>query len=252
MSVETGQSQRQINPDLEQLIHLQKIDKEIARKTDLKDNTLPSEIEGLRVSYENAKERLKTFDEELNSINKQRKDLELKVEETKDSIAKAKKKLPEVKTNVEYRAIIKEQDNFEKKIVQMEDEQLELMEKIDAKSGERKELEKSESEEKRKFEVNKKEKEEAIAELGKRLAGLTSEREEIITAINPDVYENYTKVSRQRSGIGVAEIVDCSCRACFQLVPPQLDVLIRTTDEIYQCPHCDRYLYHLPEESETS
>ncbi|VAX21198.1 hypothetical protein MNBD_NITROSPINAE04-1505 [hydrothermal vent metagenome] len=252
MSVDTGQSRRKINPDLEQLALLQKIDQEIARKTDLKDNALPAEIEELRVSYEKAEELLKKFDEELNSINKKRKDLELKVEETMNSIAKAKKKLPEVKTNVEYRAIIKEQDNFEKKIVRMEDEQLEMMEEIDTKSGERKELEKAESEEKRKFEVNKKEKQEAMAELGKRLTALSAQRDEIITAISPDVYANYSKVSRQRSGIGVAEVVDKSCRACFQMIPPQLDVLIRTTDEIYQCPHCDRYLYHVPEESETS
>ncbi|VAX24263.1 hypothetical protein MNBD_NITROSPINAE03-1524 [hydrothermal vent metagenome] len=252
MSVDTGQSQRKINPDLEQLVHLQKIDQEIARKTDLKDNTLPAEIEELRASYQSAKERLKKFDEELSSVNKNRKELELKVEETRDSIAKAKQKLPGVKTNVEYRAILKEQDNFEKKIAQMEDEQLELMEKIDTKSGERKQLEESESEEKQKFEVNKKEKEEAMGELGKRLTALSIERDEVITAISPDVYANYSKVSLQRSGIGVAEIVDQSCRACFQLIPPQLDVLIRTTDEIYQCPHCDRYLYHVPEEGETS
>ncbi len=252
MSVDTGQSRRKINPDLEQLAHLQKIDQETARKTDLKDNALPTEIEGLRVSYENARERLKKFDEELSAINKQRKELELKVEETRDSIAKAKQKLPGVKTNVEYRAILKEQDNFEKKIVLMEDEQLELMESIDTKSGERKQLEKSESEEKQKFEVNKKEKEEAMGELGERLAELSAQRDEIITAISPGVYANYSKVSRQRSGVGVAEIVDQSCRACFQLIPPQLDVLIRTTGEIYQCPHCDRYLYHVPEESETS
>jgi hypothetical protein len=252
MSVDTDQSQRKTNPDLERLIHLQKIDKEIARKTALKDDTLPAEIEALRVGYENAKESLKKFDEELNSVNKERKDLESKVEETRGSIAKAKKKLPEVKTNVEYRAIIKEHENFEKKIVQMEDQQLELMEKIDLKSGERTELEKVASEEKQKFDVDKKEKEEAIITLTNRLDELGSERLEVITSITPDVFANYEKVSGQREGVGVAEVADRSCHACFQTIPPQLFVLIRTTDKIYQCPHCDRYLYHVPEEDEAS
>ena len=74
----------------------------------------------------------------------------------------------------------------------------------------------------------------------------------VITAITPGVFANYEKVSGQRGGIGVAEVVDSSCQACFQMITPQLFILIRTTDKIYQCPHCDRYLYHVPEEGETS
>ncbi len=249
MGSNTEQIQNKMNPDLEKLILLQGLDKEIARKADLLENTLPTEIDKLRSGLETARENLKRFDEELEMLNKNRRELEAEVEINKENIAKAKQKLPDVKTNVEYRAILKELDTFEKKIVAIDDNQIELMEAMDGKDDEKKALDAALKKEEAAFNNLKGEKEEAMASLEKTVAELKTKRATIVDQISGAVLSNYEKVSQMR-GTGVTQVVDQSCQSCFQMIQPQLYYLVRTSDKIYQCPHCDRYLYHDPKENE--
>jgi len=240
-----------MNADLDGLVAIQKIDTEIARKARLADKILPEEIEKIREDHSNAETKLENFKKQLQEDNKRRRDLESAVDETKNSIAKAKQKLPEVKTNVEYRAILKELDNFEKKIVAMEDEQIELMETIEEKSSEKERLVKEAAAEEEKFNAIRAEKEDGIKSLKSRIAELQKQRESILNGITPSILVNYEKISKQRNGVGVTTVADGSCQGCYQLITPQLYYLVRTSEKIFQCPHCDRYLYYIPEEEKS-
>ena len=250
MDTNTEQIQNKMNPDLEKLIRLQVIDKEIARKSELLNTILPAEIEALRSGVETARDKLNRFDKDVESLGKKRRELESDVESHKGAIAKAKLKLPDVKTNVEYRAILKELDTFEKKIVEVDDKQIELMEALDGKDDEKKALGETLKKEEAAFGELKVEKEEAMTSLKKALAELTAKRDNTISSISGAVLKNYEKISRTRGGIGVTKVLDQSCQSCFQMIQPQLYYLVRTSDKIIQCPHCDRYLYHEPGENE--
>jgi len=252
MSVDTGQTRRKTNADLERLVRLQKVDIEIQRKTRLADVVIPAEINRFRAGYEGARDRLGAFDEEVNGLNAQRRELEREADQTRDAMAKAKQKLPEVKTNVEYRAILKELDNFEKKIVGLDDRQLEIMEAVEDKSGDRKSLEEAAAGEKEKFDAVRVEKEAAIGDLREAIGRLRAERDAIVARITPEIFSSYERVSRQRDGIGVTQVIERSCQACHQLIPPQLYYQVRTTEDIYQCPHCNRYLYYEPSQEAES
>lgn len=243
MSVDADQVQQNTNPDIERLVRLQGVDSDIQAKRKLAETTLPKEIDGARGGLEAAEARLKNFDDELAAMAKTRREMEAEVESTKDSIAKGKQKLPDVKTNVEYRAVLKEIENFEKKIVQLDDKQLELMERQDEKAGERKSLEEVVAAERARFDAMKKEKEAVIDGLKKEIEALRAERKTLVNDITPSVLTTYEKVSQQREGVGIAEVDERTCQACHQLIPPQLYYHIRTTDGIYSCPHCHRYLY---------
>ena len=231
-----------MNIDLERLILLQKLDLKIARKSDVLKR-LPVEIEKARADLDEAKSLLKDFDDEVDAANKRRRELETEVETIRDQIAKAKAKLPQVKTNVEYRAILKEQEGYEKKIVDLEDEQLELMEKIEGRAGDRGGLERKVKEEEEKFGVIKAEKEAAIAQVEKDLDELQGERKEILSRITPSILKKYESVLKNRDGVGVVTVRENLCQGCNQLIPPQLYYQVRTTDNIYQCPHCSRFIY---------
>ena len=80
---------------LQQLVQLQKIDDQILEhKKTLVD--IPTQIDSARAELEEKKNILKVVTEEIETLQKQRKDLELEVQEENDLMAKAKTKLPEV------------------------------------------------------------------------------------------------------------------------------------------------------------
>ncbi len=243
MSVETGQTQKVMNADLEKLISLQVKDSDIARKQTLL-KTLPDEIKKSYSSAQEAKTALEGFDNKQEANSRLSRELEAEVEDHKEKIAQSKTKLPTVKTNVEYRALLKEQENFAKKIIQLEEKQLELMETLESDSGVRASLEKIYNEEESKFKIIQKEKEAAIEEVKAALDKLIKERKEIIGGITPNIYASYEKVMRARDGIGVAKIADMLCEGCNQTIPPREYYEIKSSDKIHQCPHCSRFLYY--------
>jgi hypothetical protein len=239
-----------MNADLERLIRLQKLDAEILRKTRLLES-LPSEIQHLNAEVETARNGLKAFDAQVEADKKAKRDLEREVEVAKDQIAKDKGKLTAVKTNVEYRAILKELENFDKKIRALEDRELEIMEKLENAQSSRNAVEKNVKEADKLAKVVVAEKESAIAELKKRMDVLLAERASLVSGISGSIISSYEKTLKARDGLGVTNIKDMICSGCNQMVPPQLYYQIKSSDEIYKCPHCSRYLYFEPEEAES-
>lgn len=237
-----------MNADLERLVALQKLDTKIAGKEALL-KSIPEELKQASAALEGAMARLAEFDAETEADGKKRKELEREVEALKEKIAKDKAKLTQVKTNVEYRAILKEQEGYENRIRRMEDEQLELMEKADSRAPARAALEADAAEEERKFNAVKAEKEAVMAKERAGLDALLAERESILSKITPSILENYERVSKSRDGLGVVQVRDNLCQGCHQLIPPQLYYQIRTSDEIHRCPHCSRFLYFEREET---
>ncbi|MDH5478218.1 MAG: hypothetical protein OEY50_07785, partial [Nitrospinota bacterium] len=215
MNLDQSPTAQQQNPNLERLIKLQEVDKIIGQLTELIQEQIPRQIKALEDDFTSDLAKLKHFDEEVSLLSKQKKALEAEVEDTKVKIAKAKLKLPEVKTNVEYRAILKESDNFERRILKIEDEQLELMEKMEEKALQRPSIESQVADDKARLDKLKAEMEVELKSHSQRLKALNEERSGIIGAVEPDVLASYDKVRKQRKGVGVAQVKDGLCMACF-------------------------------------
>jgi predicted nucleic acid-binding Zn-ribbon protein len=74
------------------------------------------------------------------------------------------------------------------------------------------------------------------------LAGRRSERDELVTSIDPELLELYEDLRRQKKGVGAAALVDGVCQGCHeQLSAVELDKLKRT-DGVRRCEHCRRIL----------
>ena len=143
---------------LQTLIELQKIDSEIAELEQGKA-AIPRQIESGRAGIEEKQIRLKEAEDNLLALQKKRKDLEMDVATENDHIAKTKTKLPAVKTNKEYSAILSEVDAVKEKILVLEDKELELMEILEKKEGEVPPLKANCKEEEEKFNAYKLKKE---------------------------------------------------------------------------------------------
>ncbi|HCK69130.1 MAG TPA: hypothetical protein DHW17_07595, partial [Nitrospina sp.] len=160
---------------LQQLIVLQSLDDEIAEHKKLLAD-IPLQIDTGCTELEEKKKILSNAKEELDALQKERKDLELAVQGENDHMAKAKTKLPAVKTNREYTAILSEVEAIKVKVSGLEDKELEIMEILEEKQKEVPGIEKRCNEEDARFQEYKAKKDAELDRIKQELGVLVAKR----------------------------------------------------------------------------
>ena len=115
-----------MHPDLKTAIELQQVDLKIGQLTAQID-TLPSQILTLERQLEEFLHAHRNRQERLAANQKERRELEGEVQVIRQKIGKHKDQLYEVKTNEQYRAMLKEIEGEEGNIRKVEDQLLEKM-----------------------------------------------------------------------------------------------------------------------------
>ncbi len=228
------------------LIDLQKADDEITRMEAV-INAFPSLIGQHDSALGKDRAAYEEYKKNLDAVNKARMGKEREVEEKKAAIAKSRMKLNEVKTNQEYNAAQQEIKNMEEAIGRLEDEQIEIMERLDAAKAEEKGFKEKVAAEEKEFAAFKAVKEKELAEVKAKAEAAHARRNEIATAVEPAILTKYDRVFKARDRKAVAELKNGFCSACHQMVLPQLALEVRTGARLHTCPHCNRFLYALPD-----
>ena len=169
-----------------------------------------------------------------------RKQLELDVQGETDHMAKAKMKLPAIKTNKEYSAILTEIDGIKEKITSCEDRELEIMEVLEEKEKTLPGLENEYKEEEKKYQEYKAKKETEAVRVKKELEEFKTQRQEVVRSIDPAWVRSYDRVAKSRGGVAVVGLKEGVCQGCFQRVRPQMAIEIKTSEKMHQCPECSR------------
>ena len=238
------------NLQLQQLVDLQKIDDEISEhKKILAD--IPLQLDSARAELEEKKSILKVVTDEIEALQKERKSLEQEVQSENDHMAKAKTKLPAVKTNKEYTAILTEVDTIKEKVSKIEDKELEIMEVLEVKSKEVPGVEKKCKEEDAHFNEYRQKKETEEKRVKQELEVLETKRKVLSDQVDTVILKRYEKISKSRDGSAVAGVRDSICQGCFQQVLPQMVIEVKVGGKIHQCGGCLRFLFW-DEVSETS
>ena len=227
---------------LQQLVQLQKIDDQIfEHKKALAD--IPIQLDSARAELEEKKNILKVVTEEIETLQKQRKDLELEVQGENDHMAKAKTKLPAVKTNKEYTAILVEVDAIKEKVSKIEDMELEVMEALEVKAKEIPGVEKKCKEEDAHFNEYRLKKATEEERFKQELEELVEKRKNISAQLETVILKRYEKISNSRDGRAVAGLRENICQGCFQQVLPQMVIEVKVAEKIHQCEGCMRFLF---------
>jgi predicted nucleic acid-binding Zn-ribbon protein len=232
-----------VNEQLRLLVELQHLDtfiisirKEI-NNLPHKNSHKKSDLNAVYSSYE-------TFQKNILSLEKLKRDKERSIEELDMKIKKIKDRASEIKTNKEYQAHIKEIEGMQKELNLAEDELLNIMVLLDEKRKAA-EIEKAKvaDEEKRFKEIEDKiQIEKNIAE--EKLELLMKKRKEITDKIDKDNYKIYMNVLKNCNGQAVVEVLNEICKGCNLHIPPQQYVEIKSNKEITLCPQCRRILYY--------
>ncbi len=234
-----------MNAQLKHLIELQAIDLEIAECQGAIDR-IPGQLESAQAGMRKIEEEQKAAHDVIDDLKKKRHKLEMDVQAENDHMAKIKQKLPTVKTNKEYTAILAEVDAVKEKIARFEDEELAIMETLEEKEKELPAIDARFKEEQAQYNEYKAKKEAEAERAKKELTADLAKREELAKNIEPQWARNYEKVLKARGGKAVVPMQDGVCQGCFQQLLPQMVVEIKVGEVIHRCAECSRFLYFIP------
>ena len=227
---------------LQQLVLIQKLDDEIVQhRKQLAD--IPVQIDSELEELTDKKKILSIAKEEIDALQKNRKAIESEVQGENDHMAKAKTKLPAVKTNKEYTAILSEVDAIKKKVEGLEDKELEIMEVLEEKQKGLPAIEKKCKEEDAHFQEYKTKKADELDRVTKEMNPLLAKRETVKSQIDKVIFQRYEKVAKSRGGTAVVSLQENICQGCFQQILPQMVINVKVGESIHQCSSCLCFLY---------
>ena len=243
---EADEKREKEQAQLKCLVRLQEKDNEI---NDLKKSLeiIPGQIASGQKELEGKRGKMNALQAEIDSLKKQRGQLEQDAKTEADHMAKTKTKLPTVKTNKEYTAILHETDAIKTKITEIEDKELEIMELLDTKEQEIPGLEAEFKAEEVQFRQYKQQKETEQARARKELDEAEAQRAALAQDIDPKLASQYDRVRKARENVAVVTIKGETCQGCHQNLQPQVALEVRTGVKVHQCQSCDRFLCFIPE-----
>jgi predicted nucleic acid-binding Zn-ribbon protein len=252
MCVEGPQSWRMLKSihrmllDIENLLKLQDVDKEIRRLHD-EVAELPKRVAVIEQKLAGTKAQLDRAQAGVKADEAGRRKYETNISGLRGKISKYRDQSLDVKTNEQYKALLHEIQFAEKEITSNEDKILELMVNADTRD---KEVKAAQVDLKAEMAEIDKEKEQArlrTAEDEKLLAEARTKRDQLRTGIREDLLRHYERVSKFR-GSGISEVRDQKCMACQVMLRPQTYNEVRSGKETVVCDSCQRILYFNPKE----
>ena len=227
---------------LPMLLSLQQLDDKLSAFGQ-KKREIPERIQSMTRAFEDEKKQLEDDQQRLKEASLRQRSLEKQLQESAEGRKNKQKKLLEVKTNEEYKALLKEIEYAKQADSATEDGILVVFEEIDALEQTIKEKEKSirESESKLKQETLNLERE--GVEVDKENQILQGERKKVAAELDPAVLRDYEKIRLKRAGQAVVTVQKEVCPGCHMQVPPQTINEVLQTGEIRHCQYCRRILY---------
>jgi len=233
-----------VHPDLKNVIELQQVDAKIAGLA-MQIEALPAQIQTLQAQLDNFIHAHEERKKRLAANQKERKDLEGDVKVIQERIAKHKDQLYQVKTNEQYRAMLKEIEGEEANIRKIEDQILEeMIEAEDLQKLVQEAAARLEGEKARVASEIKRLESERQADLEER-GRLQVRRQELQTALSEPVRDLYERIRGVRRGVALAEARDGLCTACHVRLRPQAYNEVQTNESLLTCDSCGRILYYV-------
>jgi uncharacterized protein len=173
----------------------------------------------------------------------EREELLGKLEHERGLATRAEARLPQIKTQREYLAVLKEVDTAKKQIKDLSDQ-------LAAKDRETETLHADKAEKDgelaslgvqtaaRQAEIDA-----AAASLDDGLANHGRQRDQLTGQLPAALRKRYDMLLERRNGVAVVEARDGACLGCHMHLPPQLFNRLYVAQEVQSCPHCNRLLY---------
>lgn len=228
--------------DFEKLINLQKLDEEI-RKIIQRLEYIPLQITEIDKKIKKLSQIVTLAKEKLSENQKKRRSMESDVQAIKAKMSRYKQQLNNIKSNLEYKSLLKEIDDAEQKINSLEDEIINEMVSADDIKEEIKEAKQEEETSKSKYldKVKKLDSEKKDLEEGRNK--LTQEKKDLFPKIPSEQTDLYMTIFGKKNGIALSPVTDDFCSLCQIRIRPQVLNELKAKSQIILCENCARILY---------
>ena len=186
---------------------------------------------------------LEAIKDKARHVEVQKKSLELDIATRNESIARLRTQQYETRKNDEFQAMGHEIERYEKEIVQLEDQELELMEQADKLRAEIATAEKTASAGRDSVNRQLADLEEKTKTLQTQLEELKNERVQLAQNIDEDVRERYERLFASKGDAAVVAVEHGVCTGCHMKVTAATAVHAKSGNEIVSCEQCGRILY---------
>ena len=226
---------------LQMLRKLQDVDLRIVELEKSK-KALPRRIREIDGEIAEARGAVEEESNQMEALHKARRDKESDLKAKSDLILKIKARIPEIKTNKEYQAVLKEIESVEELQSKIEDGILETLEEIDR--GERLLVERRTwlSEHEAVFQKEREAIEKEIPTIDDKLSEEMTKREAFASQIDRSLVAKYETIRNRRGGLAVVIADKGICQGCNMNIQPQLYIDLLKTESVIQCPSCKRIL----------
>jgi predicted nucleic acid-binding Zn-ribbon protein len=233
---------------LQTLLELQRMDDELAEKG-RRQQEIPQQLLSSDRAFDEASDKLESQKQSLQDAIMKQRALEKELQASTEQLNKKQGRKFEVKSNTEYKALLKEIKFTEQENSKIEDEILLLFDEIDSLGKSVKTQEQLILEKKEEIQREKERLEEEIGILQKDLDTLLQKRDAVCQGLEDDLIRQYEQIRKTRQGQAVVVVRSDVCPGCHLGVPPQTVNEVLQTGEVRNCPHCLRILYCvLPDE----
>ena len=234
-----------MHPDTHLVIQLQSLDQRAAA-LEKEVSALPKQIAAIEKALDGRLRKLEADKAALIGNQKERKKIEGDIQVHEQKISKLRDQMLGAKTNEQYRAFQHEIEFLEKEIRKCEDRILELMTESEGLDANVKKAEAALKEEKQVVEAEKAKARERTAVDQTQLDQIKTERGEAAAKLPQATLDAYTRISKKRNGVAVAEASGGRCSACQITLRPQYFQDLRRGDKLMFCESCGRILYYNP------
>jgi len=235
-------SELTVEEKLKALYQLQTMLSEIDKIKTLRGE-LPLEVQDLEDEVAGLSTRIEKIKADIEELKSNIATKKIEIETAKTSVEKYKAQQDNVRNNREYDVLTKE--------IEFQSLEIELCEKrikeyIAAEKAKSEEIEHSNQdldERKKDLEAKKSELEEIVSETKQEEEKLRDKAKELETKIEPRLLQSFKRIRKNsRNGLGIVYVQRDACGGCFNKIPPQRQLDIRSRKKIIVCEYCGRIM----------
>lgn len=228
--------------EIEQLLVLQDRDQRIRTvKNELRH--APVERKRLETGLAAAREGAASTKQRLRELEVRKKTLQGEAEGKREQIGRFKTQQMQTRKNEEYQALTNEIAHFEKLIVGLEDQELEVMEAMETMGPEVAEAEKQAAEAEAAVARQIANLDAKVASLEEQLRQLEAGREALTEPLDEDLLNIYQRLFTTKEGQAVVALENEVCQGCHMKLTTQTALKVRAEQEVTHCEQCARILY---------
>lgn len=244
MATKENEKQQELSVEekLQHLYELQRIDTEVDKIKTLRGE-LPLEVQDLEDELAGLETRLENLKAEISEADKSVATKKQEITKSEELIKKYSEQLENVRNNREYDALTKEVE-YQKLEIELQQKRIREAQKNKSEKELALEVSSKQYEEKKSdLEAKKAELNDIVNETHKDEELLLQKSEQLAKNIEERLVTAYRKIrSNARNGLAVVTVDRDACGGCFNKIPPQRQLDIRSRKKIIVCEYCGRIL----------